>query len=70
MTSASKWRAVRSSGSPDSKARDEMDTGMRGEAAFRRVKEDGPSGIMVYGYKFRPVIEQAFVISRIGHHPL
>jgi len=47
-----------------------MDTGMRGEAAFRRVKEDGPSGIMEYGYKFRPVIEQAFIISRIGHHPL
>jgi hypothetical protein len=31
-----------------------MDTWMRGEAAFRRVKEDGPSRIMEYGYKFKP----------------
>ena len=36
---------------------DEVETGMRVEAAFRRVKEDGPSGIIEYGYKFRPVIE-------------
>lgn len=32
-------------------------TGMRVEAAFRRVKVDGDSGIIEYGYKFRPVIE-------------
>ena len=31
--------------------------GMRVEAAFRRVKEDGASGIIEYGYKFRPIIE-------------
>jgi uncharacterized OB-fold protein len=36
---------------------DEVKTGMRVEAAFRRVKEDGSSGIIEYGYKFRPVIE-------------
>jgi hypothetical protein len=30
---------------------------MRVEAAFRRVREDGDSGIIEYGYKFRPVIE-------------
>jgi hypothetical protein len=36
---------------------DEVEAGMRVEAAFRRVKEDGASGIIEYGYKFRPVIE-------------
>ena len=36
---------------------DEVETGMRVEAAFRRVREDGDSGIIEYGYKFRPVIE-------------
>ena len=34
-----------------------METGMRVEAAFRRVKVDGDSGIIEYGYKFRPIIE-------------
>jgi uncharacterized OB-fold protein len=34
-----------------------MKTGMRVEAAFRRVKVDGSSGIIEYGYKFRPLIE-------------
>ena len=36
---------------------EEMETGMRVEATFRRVREDGSSGIIEYGYKFRPVIE-------------
>jgi uncharacterized OB-fold protein len=36
---------------------DEVESGMRVEAAFRRVKEDGASGIIEYGYKFRPVID-------------
>ena len=36
---------------------DEVEAGMRVEVAFRRVKEDGSSGIIAYGYKFRPVIE-------------
>jgi len=36
---------------------DEMKAGMHVEATFRRVKEDGTSGIIEYGYKFRPVIE-------------
>lgn len=35
---------------------EEMVVGMRVEAAFRRVREDGSSGIIEYGYKFRPVI--------------
>jgi hypothetical protein len=47
-----------------------MDSGIWVEAAFRRVKEDGPSGIMEYGCMFRPVVEWVFFISRIGHYPL
>jgi uncharacterized OB-fold protein len=34
-----------------------VETGMRVEAAFRRVKVDGNSGIIEYGFKFRPIIE-------------
>ena len=34
----------------------EVKIGMKVEAAFRRVKEDGQSGIIEYGYKFRPII--------------
>ncbi|MFQ6053526.1 MAG: Zn-ribbon domain-containing OB-fold protein [Candidatus Bathyarchaeia archaeon] len=36
---------------------DELETGMRVEATFRRIREDGDSGIIEYGYKFRPVIQ-------------
>lgn len=36
---------------------EEMESGMRVEATFRRIKEDGSSGIIEYGYKFRPIIE-------------
>ncbi|MBD3206555.1 transcriptional regulator [Candidatus Bathyarchaeota archaeon] len=36
---------------------EEVESGMKVEAVFRRVKEDGPSGILQYGYKFRPIIE-------------
>jgi len=35
----------------------EVKAGMRVEAVFRKVREDGPSGIIQYGYKFRPVVE-------------
>ncbi len=35
----------------------EVHAGMRVEAVFRRVKEDGKAGIIQYGYKFRPVVE-------------
>ena len=34
----------------------EVKTGLRVEAVFRKVKEDGLSGIIYYGYKFRPVV--------------
>lgn len=36
---------------------DEVHAGMRVEAVFRRVKEDGDAGIIQYGYKFRLVVE-------------
>jgi uncharacterized OB-fold protein len=35
----------------------EVKAGLRVEAVFRKVKEDGPSGIIHYGYKFRPIVE-------------
>jgi hypothetical protein len=37
---------------------EEIRIGMRVEATFRRVREDGSSGIIEYGYKFRPMIEE------------
>ena len=30
---------------------------LRVEATFRRITEDGKTGIIQYGYKFRPIIE-------------
>lgn len=36
---------------------DEVKPGLKVEAVFRRVKEDGSSGILQYGYKFRPVVQ-------------
>lgn len=35
----------------------DVSTGLKVEAVFRRVKEDGNDGIIQYGYKFRPIIE-------------
>ena len=36
---------------------EEIETGLRVEAVFRKVKEDGKDGIIQYGYKFRPIVE-------------
>lgn len=36
---------------------DEVKAGMRVEVTFRKIKEEGASGLIEYGYKFRPVIE-------------
>lgn len=36
---------------------EEVTSGLKVEACFRKVKEDGKSGILQYGYKFRPVVE-------------
>ncbi len=38
-------------------APEEVTAGMKVEAVFRKVKEDGKDGIIHYGYKFRPIIE-------------
>ena len=35
----------------------EVSAGLKVEACFRKVKEDGKTGILQYGYKFRPVVE-------------
>jgi uncharacterized OB-fold protein len=35
----------------------EVEAGLKVEAVFRKIKEDGPEGILQYGYKFRPIIE-------------
>lgn len=35
---------------------DDVSVGMKVETCFRRVKEDGKTGILQYGYKFRPVV--------------
>jgi uncharacterized OB-fold protein len=35
----------------------DVSAGMKVEACFRKVKEDGKTGILQYGYKFRPVVE-------------
>jgi hypothetical protein len=37
-------------------APEDVSAGMRVEACFRRIKEDGKTGILQYGYKFRPVV--------------
>jgi len=33
---------------------DEVEIGMPVEAVFRKIQEDGKSGVIHYGYKFRP----------------
>ncbi len=37
---------------------DEVEIGMPVEMVTRRLQEKGPHGYLVYGYKFRPVLEQ------------
>ena len=32
-------------------------TDLKVEAIFRRITEDGKTGIIQYGYKFRPIVE-------------
>jgi hypothetical protein len=38
---------------------DEVRIGMRVEMVTRRLKEDGSEGQIIYGYKFRPVLERS-----------
>ena len=36
---------------------EDVSAGLKVEAVFRKIKEDGKEGIIQYGYKFRPIIE-------------
>jgi len=36
---------------------DEIKIGMKVESVFRRIQEDGYTGAIYYGYKFKPVKE-------------
>ena len=36
---------------------EDVAAGLKVEAVFRKIKEDGKDGIIYYGYKFRPIIE-------------
>jgi len=37
-------------------APDEVKIGLRVEMVTRKLREDGPEGQIVYGYKFRPIL--------------
>jgi uncharacterized OB-fold protein len=37
----------------------DVKTGMRLEVVTRKIKSEGEKGLLVYGYKFRPVLEPA-----------
>ncbi len=38
-------------------AKDEIQIGMKVEMTTRKLRTDGPEGMIVYGYKFRPQLE-------------
>jgi len=38
---------------------EDVHLGMPVEMVTRRIKEEGENGLIVYGYKFRPVLHQA-----------
>jgi uncharacterized protein len=38
---------------------DQVNIGMRVEMVTRKIREDGMEGQIVYGYKFRPLLERA-----------
>jgi uncharacterized OB-fold protein len=38
---------------------DQVHIGMRVEVVTRKLKEEGPEGLLIYGYKFRPVLERS-----------
>jgi len=42
----------------------EPEIGMPVEMVTRRLREDGDRGMLIYGYKFRPIIEGAISVSR------
>lgn len=38
---------------------DQVSIGMRVEMVTRKIREDGSEGQIIYGYKFRPILERA-----------
>ena len=38
---------------------DQVSIGMRVEMVTRKIREDGAEGQIIYGYKFRPLLERA-----------
>lgn len=38
---------------------DQVTIGLRVEMVTRKLKEDGPEGQIIYGYKFRPVLARS-----------
>ena len=38
---------------------DQVSIGMRVEMVTRKIREDGSEGQIIYGYKFRPLLERA-----------
>jgi len=36
---------------------EDVSPGLKVEAVFRKIKEDGKDGLIQYGYKFRPIFE-------------
>jgi len=40
---------------------DDVYIGMPVEMVTRKLREEGPEGLIAYGYKFRPVLERATV---------
>ncbi|MCC6456845.1 MAG: Zn-ribbon domain-containing OB-fold protein [Caldilineaceae bacterium] len=38
---------------------DQVTIGMRVEMVTRKIREDGSEGQIIYGYKFRPLLQQA-----------
>ena len=40
-------------------AHDQVSIGMRVEMVTRKIREDGSEGQIIYGYKFRPLLERA-----------
>jgi hypothetical protein len=36
---------------------EDVEIGMRVRSCFRKIKEFGPSGVIVYGYKFEPTMK-------------
>jgi uncharacterized OB-fold protein len=38
---------------------DEVEIGQKVEMVTRKIRQDGPDGVISYGYKFRPQLQQA-----------